>query len=81
MNEEDELQKLWDIGPRAHVATNFDFVSENEQMQILLKQEVLNQAEKLKCQIRYVDGLQRELAMRLSFLGAGAKDFSSVDGG
>lgn len=55
MNEEDELQKLWDIGPRAHVATNFDFVSENEQMQILLKQEVLNQAEKLKCQIRYVD--------------------------
>lgn len=55
MNEEDELQKLWDIGPRAHVATNFDFVSENEQMQILLKQEVLNQAEKLKCQVRYVD--------------------------
>lgn len=55
MNEEDELQKLWDMGPRAHVATNFDFVSENEQMQILLKQEVLNQAEKLKCQIRYVD--------------------------
>ena len=54
MNQEDELQKLWDIGPRAHVATNFDFVSENEQMQILLKQEVVNQAEKLKCQIRCV---------------------------
>ena len=37
------------------MAANFDFVNQNGQMQILLKQEVLNQAEKMRCQIRYVD--------------------------
>lgn len=39
MSDDANYEQLWEVGPRAHVAANFDFVHEKGQMQVLLKQE------------------------------------------
>ena len=39
MSDDGNYEQLWEVGPRAHVAANFDFVHEKGQMQVLLKQE------------------------------------------
>jgi len=53
MSDDENYEQLWEVGPRAHVAANFDFVHEKGQMQVLLKQEISTLAEKMTCQIPY----------------------------
>ena len=51
---EDNLQELCDA-PRGHIGINFDLRHERGAVQVILKQEISSQAEKMNCQIRCLD--------------------------